>query len=490
MAKKTQSETVFDIRHLSGLTADSRTVKPGYLFAAFSGSKTDGTIYIQDAIDKGAAVLLVKTGAALPAHIPPDVAVIYDDYPRRQFAMMVAEFYGYAQPEHVAAVTGTNGKTSIAWFVRQIWQKLGYKAAGLGTLGLITGDQYLPESQESSATTPDPVKLHEELKTLDDTGVSHLAMEASSHGLDQYRMDGVRVETAAFTNLSHDHLDYHPDMQSYLQAKLRLFSELLLPDGVAVLNADVPEYGTIKGALSSGQRVISYGTRGEDIKLLSRTLTADGQDMDISLFGQDYHIHLPLIGQFQVMNVLCAIGMVLAHDKSKINAVLDIIPELSCVPGRLERIDGHPSGASVYVDYAHTPDALRSALEAIRPHVENRLVCLFGCGGDRDRTKRPVMGKIAAEIADVVYVTDDNPRSEDPAAIRQAIMQAAPSAHEVSDRAQAIVQSIGALGVGDCLLIAGKGHEQGQTIGDKTLPFDDRTHARESIAALLQGGAQ
>ena len=465
---------------VTGLTADSRKVGPGYLFAALPGVQGDGRDFIDEAVSKGAIAVLAPRGTALRPYGRP-VALVEDDNPRRRLAVLAARFYA-AQPEMVVAVTGTNGKTSVADFTRQIWQHAGLKAASLGTLGLIPKHPAAP----SSLTTPDPVELHACLTALADDGVERLAMEASSHGLDQFRLDGVRVAAAAFTNLSRDHLDYHGEMDSYFTAKRRLFAELVESRGTAVLNADDPVFAELEEvARARGLRVLSYGRSGRNLLLRELEATADGLAMTFDLCGERRDVTLPLAGAFQAHNALAALGLAIATDCDK-EAALAALAALRGVAGRMERVGRTPSGGQVYVDYAHTPDALATVLKAARPHARNRLVVVFGAGGDRDPGKRPQMGATAAELADEVIVTDDNPRSEDPAAIRREILAAAPQAKEVGDRGEAIARAVVALRDGDVLVIAGKGHEPGQIVGDQVLPFDDREVARAALDVLAE----
>jgi UDP-N-acetylmuramoyl-L-alanyl-D-glutamate--2,6-diaminopimelate ligase len=464
---------------ISGLTADSRAVKPGFLFAALPGSKTDGTAYIEEAAAKGATVFLIPSGTSYPQH--DNITVIESDNPRQDFAHFAAAFY-QPQPETVVAVTGTSGKTSVVEFTRQIWHHLGMRSASLGTLGIVSQEL----TRYGSLTTPDSASLHADLRDLATRGVTHVALEASSHGLDQHRLDGVHLAAAAFTNLSRDHLDYHPNMHSYLTAKLRLFSELLPADGTAVLNEDIPEYPAL--ATTCGQRdlkTLRYGSSTEaELRLLERTPSPNGQVLDLMINGVGFRTELGLIGSFQAMNVLAALGLVIGSGASEGQAVA-ALDQLRGVPGRLEKVATTASGGTVYVDYAHKPGALETMLLAIRPHVTGQLVLVFGCGGDRDQGKRPLMGEIAARLADRVYVTDDNPRSEEPAKIRAAIMAACPGATEMGDRAAAIARAIGSLHEGDVLVIAGKGHETGQIIGNTVQPFDDAEVAR----GLTRGAA-
>jgi UDP-N-acetylmuramoyl-L-alanyl-D-glutamate--2,6-diaminopimelate ligase len=466
---------------IRGLSADSRKIAPGDLFAAIPGGRADGRDFIGQAIERGAVAVLTTPGTSLGRHGRP-VALVTDQNPRRRLALIAARFFG-RQPAVIAAVTGTNGKTSVVEFARQIWSRLGHNAASLGTLGVMPPRLDAP----ASLTTPDPVELHRCLAALARDGVEHLAMEASSHGLDQYRLEGVEIRAAAFTNLSRDHLDYHGGAEAYLAAKLRLFTELVPPGGGAVLNADVPEFETLRAAaLARGLKILTYGAGGGDLCLVRTAAAAEGQCLTLKLLGRRHDIALPLPGRFQAANVLAALGLVIATGTDP-EAALEALPQLGGVAGRLELVARAPSGGQVYVDYAHTPDALRSALEALRRHASGRLCVVFGCGGDRDRGKRPLMGEIARSLADQVIVTDDNPRSEDPAAIRRAILAAAPGALEIGDRAEAIETAVAALGPGDLLVVAGKGHEPGQIVGDRVLPFDDRDMVRDVVARLEEG---
>lgn len=472
---------LIDIQSLKGLTQDSRQVKHGYLFGAFPGAKLDGRDYIEAAISNGAVAILAPEGTVLPdLFSDQDVMLITDPDPRRAFAKLAAEFYG-RQPEHIVAITGTNGKTSCVHFVKQLWRSQGIKAASIGTLGV----RMEGAVRSASMTTPDPVSLHAELADMAAAGITHLAMEASSHGLDQYRLDGVHIGVAGFTNLSRDHLDYHPDMDSYFQAKARLFSELVTEGGTAVLNADIDEYKKLTEiAEARGLNVISYGFKGEHLKLRSVEPHPHGQYMNAEIFGDEAEVELPLVGAFQTMNILCALALVLAEDQRDKAAYIDALEGLHGAPGRLEQVGAHPKHAAVYVDYAHTPDALQTVLEALHPHTKGRLVCLFGCGGNRDTGKRPVMGRIASDLADKVIVTDDNPRTENPALIRQDILKAAPDAEEIEGRRKAICAAVAELEEGDVLVIAGKGHEQGQIFADRTEPFDDCEEAEKAMEEL------
>ena len=447
-------------REFIGLASDSRKVEPGYLFAALSGTRSDGAKFVEDAVRRGAAAVLGRP--ELRAQVEAlGVRFIAADNPRLALARQAASFFG-AQPKTVAAVTGTNGKTSVTVFLRQIWETLGHRAASLGTIGAVTPKGEIALAQ----TTPDPIELHRLLAQMKADGVDHLAMEASSHGLDQHRLDGVEIAAVAFTNLTRDHLDYHPDFEHYLEAKLRLFD---LARDVAVVNADAAQAERfVAAARRRGLRLLTVGTKGGDLRLVSSTPHGAGQDLVVN----DRCIALPLAGGFQASNALVAAGLAigLGDDAAKVLAALE---HLQGAPGRLELV-----APQIYVDYAHTPDALETVLKALRPHVTGKLRLVFGCGGDRDKGKRPLMGLAAAKFADAVIVTDDNPRNEDPAAIRRAILEACPGAKEIGDRSEAIRAGIGSLGSGDVLVIAGKGHESGQTIGDVTRPFSDRDEAR------------
>jgi UDP-N-acetylmuramoyl-L-alanyl-D-glutamate--2,6-diaminopimelate ligase len=465
---------------ITGLTSDSRAAKPGYLFAALAGSHTDGARFIADAVQNGAAAVLTSDRAAAAALSVP---AIVDPAPRRRLALLAARFHA-PQPGTIAAVTGTNGKTSVAAFTRQIWARHGWRAASLGTIGIVGPDF----EQPGSLTTPDPVVLHRELNALQKKGIEHVAVEASSHGLDQFRLDGLTLTAAAFTNLTRDHLDYHTDMAAYFAAKRRLFAELLPQGGAAILNADVPA-GRELAALGAarGQRVILFGRSDDaELRLLEAQPEGAGQRITIAAIGARYTLLLPLIGTFQAMNALAALGLALATGVPA-DAAVAALERLQGAPGRMEHVATRGNGAPVIVDYAHTPDALETALAALRPHCRGRLVVVFGCGGDRDPGKRPMMGEIAARLADSVIVTDDNPRSEDAASIRRAILAACPGAREIGDRAAAIREGAAMLGSGDLLLVAGKGHERGQIVGATTLPFSDADVARAAVAALDGG---
>lgn len=464
---------------IAGLTADSRAVKPGFLFAAFPGSDLDGAAFIPDALSRGAAAVLSPPRDDLPSL---DVPMILDREPRRCFARMAARFHG-AQPATIAAVTGTNGKSSVVDFLRQIWLAMGEHAASLGTLGVISADRTVSLAH----TTPDPEKLYAHLRDLVDAGIDHLAIEASSHGLDQARLDGMHVGAAAFTNLSRDHLDYHPTAEAYFAAKARLFAVVLAADGVAVLpwgdaDADV----IAEGCGRRGQSVLRFGDDG-DIRVLALQARETGQDLELDVCGHRGTLSLPLVGDFQASNVLCAMGLAIAGGAAP-DTVLAAAGKVKGVRGRMELAARRANGARIYVDYSHTPDSLRHALMALRPYTPGRLGVVFGCGGDRDPGKRPQMGREAATLADFAIVTDDNPRSEDPATIRRAALAACPDAADIGDRAEAIRVGVAQLEADDVLLVAGKGHEQGQTIGGQVRPFDDVEAVRQAVADMEGDG--
>ena len=460
---------------LAGISADSRSVRPGDLFVAVTGAKEDGLRFVKAALAAGAVAVMAQRPPQTP--LPEQIAFIKVDNVRRALALAAAQFF----PRHPAvtvAVTGTSGKTSVAAFTRQIWSALGMSAASIGTVGLVSprGEIY------GSLTTPDPVALHRSLDELAGDGVTHLAIEASSHGLDQHRLDGMRVAAGAFTNLSRDHLDYHPTLEAYLGAKLRLFTDLVEHAGAAVIAADQEHTeAVIAAARRRGLRLLTVGRHGDAIRLSASEPEGFSQSLRVLHDGVDYAVRLPLAGSFQVENALVAAGLAIATG-SEPAAVFAALGGLKGAKGRLEMV-GERNGAPIFVDYAHKPDALAKALEALRPYATNRLVVVFGCGGDRDPGKRPLMGAIAARFADRVIVTDDNPRSEQPAAIRAAILQGAAGASEIGDRREAIAAAIADLRRGDVLLIAGKGHETGQIIGKQVLPFSDH----ETVAAALAG---
>ncbi|MEM7723273.1 MAG: UDP-N-acetylmuramoyl-L-alanyl-D-glutamate--2,6-diaminopimelate ligase [Pseudomonadota bacterium] len=467
---------------VTGISLDSREVKPGHLFAALPGTRVHGGEFIQYALRMQAgAVLTDPDGAEIAVDVlaSSDAALIVVEDPRAALAHAAALWFG-AQPETVVAVTGTNGKTSVASFTRQIWELLGLPAVNIGTTG-VEGSFASPGIH----TTPDPLTLHRLMADLSEAGITHAAMEASSHGLDQRRMEAVQLVAAGWTNMSQDHLDYHGTMEAYFDAKLRLFTELLSEDGVAVVNMDDDHGARVAEACSAREiEVITLGQYAEaKLKITGRRLDETGQDVLFRWQGHPYQTRLELIGAFQAMNVLTAAGLVIAAGEDA-EAVFDVLPRLQGVRGRMQLAGRRDHGAPIFVDYAHTPDALETALKALRPHVLGRLIVVFGAGGDRDKGKRPLMGAAAAAHADVVFVTDDNPRSENPSTIRMEILSACPEATEVGDRAEAILRGVDALEPGDALLIAGKGHETGQTVGDVVYPFDDLEQASVAVAAL------
>lgn len=465
---------------ITGLCVDSRAVTPGVLFAALPGSVIHGAHHIKAAVIRGAAAILTDAeGAAIARADLGTAALIVTEDPRQALAYAAALWFG-SQPETMVAVTGTNGKTSVATFTRQIWMALDHAAINIGTTG-VEGAWHAP----CAHTTPEPITLHRLLSDAAAAGITHAAMEASSHGLDQRRLDGTRLAAAGFTNFTQDHLDYHHTFDAYFDAKAGLFTRILPEDGVAVINIDDPR-GEDMAALAEdrGQDVLRVGRAPQaDLRILSQRFDATGQDLRLEWLGEAHQIRLALIGGFQAENVLLAAGLAIGagDDPARIFASL---PQLTGVRGRMQLAATRQNGASVFVDYAHTPDALSTALKALRPHVMGRIVVVFGAGGDRDTTKRPLMGAAARENADILFVTDDNPRSEDPASIRAAVLAACPDANEVGDRAEAILRGVDALGPGDALLIAGKGHEPGQTIMGQTYPFDDAEQASIAVAAL------
>lgn len=454
---------------VTGFALDHRKVAPGTVFGAFEGARVNGEDFIPAAVAAGAVAVVARPAARVVGAVH-----IADDAPRACFARLAARFFA-PFPDVAVAVTGTNGKTSTVEMTRQLWRMAGHNAASIGTLGVVTAD----ERVATGLTTPDIVTFLANVAGLAREGVSHLAFEASSHGLTQYRTEGVPVRAAAFTNLSRDHLDYHGDMAAYFTAKLRLFSEVLSPDGTAVVWVDDPNSErVIDLARARRNRLLTVGEHGDDLRLVSRDPTLLGQGLVIAHDGVEHRVTMPLIGAYQAANALVAAGLVIATGGDPARTIADLA-RLQPVRGRLERAAIARSGAPIYVDYAHTPDALDAAIAALRPHVTGRLILVFGAGGDRDAGKRAPMGKIAATRADLVIVTDDNPRDEDPAAIRRAVMEGAPDAIEIGDRRTAIAHAVQAAAAGDIVLIAGKGHEQGQIVGDLVLPFDDVSTARE-----------
>ncbi|TMJ18495.1 MAG: UDP-N-acetylmuramoyl-L-alanyl-D-glutamate--2,6-diaminopimelate ligase [Alphaproteobacteria bacterium] len=457
---------------VTGFAIDHRKVAPGTVFGAFRGARFNGEDYIGEAVSHGAIAVVSRPEARVTGavHIPAEE-------PRRDFARLAAKFFK-PFPETVVAVTGTNGKTSNVELVRQLWRMAGHPSASIGTLGVTTSD----EQVTTGLTTPDIVTFLSNMAGLERMGITHAAFEASSHGLSQYRTEGLPVKAGAFTNFSRDHLDYHETMHAYFEAKMRLFEDVLQPGASAVVWTDDSKSDeVIARCAARGLNVLSVGARGEALKLLKRETTQLGQKLTILAGGKTHVVTLALIGAYQAANALTAAGLAIATG-GDVAQTLANLARVHPVRGRLERAVITRRGTPVYVDYAHTPDAIQSAIEALRPHTKNRLIIIFGAGGDRDTGKRAEMGKVAAALADKAIVTDDNPRSEDPAEIRRAILSGAPGATEVAGRREAIRAAIAEAGEGDIVLLAGKGHEQGQIVGDRVLPFDDVTVAREEAA--------
>ncbi|WP_234185961.1 UDP-N-acetylmuramoyl-L-alanyl-D-glutamate--2,6-diaminopimelate ligase [Shinella sp. NM-101] len=460
---------------IGGITSDSRKVRPGDLFVALSGSKADGSAFIADAVARGAAAVVVAEGTSAQAAVP----VIPVENPRRFLALAAARFHG-RQPETMVAVTGTAGKTSVASFTRQIWAHAGYAAAMIGTTGVVAPGR----NDYGSLTTPDPVSLHALLAELADAGVTHAAMEASSHGLDQSRLDGVKLSAGAFTNLGRDHMDYHPTVEHYMASKMRLFDTLLPKGAPAVIYADDEWSGVaIEAARKAGLNVRTVGRKGDYLTLKRVEHFRHKQTAEIHAGGDIHEVHIPLAGDFQVANALVAAGLAMSTGVSA-SLAMAALEKLIGASGRLELVGHARNGALAYVDYAHKPDALENVLTSVRPFTTGRVIVVFGCGGDRDKGKRPIMGEIATRLADVVIVTDDNPRSEVPEVIRSEIMAAARGATEIGDRAAAIRSAVGMLQSGDTLIVAGKGHEEGQTVGSVTLPFSDHAELSKALEEL------
>lgn len=466
---------------ITGLTADSRKVGPGFLFAAFKGASEDGAAFVPAAVGAGAAAVLCAEDAApaIAVSVPETVVVIGVPEPRKVFSQMAARFFG-RQPDTIVAVTGTAGKTSVAHFVRQIFQAAGHPAASLGTLGTIRPDG----TSYGGLTTPDPVALQRELAALADEGIDHAALEASSHGLDQFRLDGVRLTSAGFTNLGRDHMDYHDSVEDYLAAKLRLFSELLPSGGHVVVDPGEKHADrVIDAARARGLCVFTVGETGKDLRVTGLSPTGGSQLLTIETARGEYKVLLPLIGRFQVSNALVAAGLAITAGID-MGLALRALENLKGVPGRLELVGKTPAGGLVFVDYAHKPDALDNALAALRPFADGQLSVVIGAGGDRDPGKRILMGRAAARRADLVIVTDDNPRSEEPALIRKAVLEGAPDGLEIADRFDAIAEGLGRLQAGDILCVAGKGHETGQIVGDTLIPFSDHAAISQAINQL------
>jgi len=472
------ADAEFDARHaaldIGGVAADSRTIRPGSLFVAIAGDKSDGNAFIAAAVAAGAVAVVAEKQPDPP--LPSGIAFVRVGNARRALALIAAKIFP-RQPQTVAAVTGTSGKTSVAAFARQIWSALGHRAASIGTIGIVSprGETY------GSLTTPDPVALHRSLDALASEGVTHLAIEASSHGLDQFRLDGLRLAAAAFTNITRDHLDYHPTFEAYFAAKMRLFESLVPEGGAAIVDVDHPHADAVLAAAKArGLSIVTIGRKATGIRIVETAIDGFAQTARVEHGGKTYRVRLPLVGEFQIENALVAAGVAIATGGDAAN-VFSALEHLIGAKGRLELV-GVSNGAPVFIDYAHKPDALAKALDALRPAARGRLVVVFGAGGDRDRGKRPLMGAVAIEKADRVIVTDDNPRREDAATIRAAILGSAPGAVEIGDRREAIRTAIAELGEGDVLLIAGKGHETGQIIGDRVVPFSDH----EAVAAALK----
>jgi UDP-N-acetylmuramoyl-L-alanyl-D-glutamate--2,6-diaminopimelate ligase len=463
---------VQDDSEVTGFAIDNRKVTKGNVFGAFKGAVSNGEDFIPSAVERGAVAVVARPEARVQGAVH-----LADARPRRLFAQMAAKYFA-PYPDTVVAVTGTNGKTSTVEMTRQIWRMLGHRSASIGTLGVTTSDDQV----KTGLTTPDIVTFLSNVAGLKRMGISHVAYEASSHGLDQYRAEGVPLAAAAFTNFSRDHLDYHPSMDAYFEAKMRLFDEVIEPGRAAVVWTDDPKSGeVIERAKRRGLELVTVGRKGETIRLVDQSASPLGQTLVLEHGGKQHRLALPLIGAYQASNVMTAAGLVLATG-GEWRDVFSAMGRVAPVRGRLERAVISRAGAPVYVDYAHTPDALEAAIQALRPHVEGKLIIVFGAGGDRDQGKRAPMGEVATRLADVAIVTDDNPRSEDPARIRAAIMAGAPGAIEVEGRKEAIERALDMARAGDIVLLAGKGHETGQIVGNQVLPFDDALVARECAA--------
>jgi UDP-N-acetylmuramoyl-L-alanyl-D-glutamate--2,6-diaminopimelate ligase len=467
---------------MTGISTDSRDTQPGHLFVALPGTERHGAKFVAEALRRGAVAVLTDSAGLAVAEADVGtltIPVLVNDEPRSALASIAARWYG-DQPDTLVAVTGTNGKTSVASFTRQLWEGCGETAVNIGTVG-VQGAVSAPLKH----TTPDPLSLHKLLSDLVDRGVTHAALEASSHGLDQRRIDGTHLSAAAFTNISRDHLDYHPDFGSYFEAKLGLFGRVLPRGETAVINFDDERAEQVRAmANSRGQRIVGVGSKvGCDLQIVSQNFTPSGQDLHFKWRGESLTVRLKLIGGFQAQNALIAVGLAIGSG-SEPGTIFEALPGLASVRGRMELAATRANGGAVYVDYAHTPDALRTALKALRLHTRGSLNVVFGAGGNRDRGKRPIMGQVAASLADRVYVTDDNPRNEDARRIRAEVMAGCPRATEIADRAEAILVAIDNLGPEDVLLVAGKGHEAGQIVGDSIIPFDDVEQASVAVAAL------
>ena len=467
-------------KDILGITSDSRLVEPGFLFAALPGENVDGRDFILHAARSGAVAVLTADNVLLEIDNTIQASFILDTNPRKRYAELVGKFYK-PQPKHVVAVTGTNGKSSVAEFTRQIWQICELPSASIGTLGLVT-----PWKIEGGhLTTPDPIDLHKTLLQLTKGGIEHVVLEASSHGLSQFRVDGIDLEVAAFTNLSREHLDYHKTMEKYFKEKCRLFTEVLNPEGVAVINSDDKMAVRLSEILNERNiRCMDFGTNANDLILKNTQILPYGQKLSLSVFGREFDVILSLIGSFQSMNVLCALAIVIASGVDPEKAIRTM-PKLNGVKGRMELAASTSDGSRIFVDYAHTPDAIKNVLNSLRLHTSKKLKIVFGCGGNRDHGKRQQMGKIASELADEVIITDDNPRFENAANIRTQIKSASPGAIEIADRMEAITAAIKSLSSGDILIIAGKGHEKGQIINGTELPFDDVEAVKTAVRCSL-----
>ncbi|MBT5540896.1 MAG: UDP-N-acetylmuramoyl-L-alanyl-D-glutamate--2,6-diaminopimelate ligase, partial [Alphaproteobacteria bacterium] len=465
---------------ITRIVSDSRQVVPGALYVAINGEQVDGRDFIPQALSKGASAILAqpKEGLSQSSEI-----IFTSEDPRKILSQIAANFYG-KQPKHCAAVTGTNGKTSVASFVQQLWQSLDYSCASLGTIGLQTSLPLPPDLSKSTLTTPDTISLHEIVQKLGNIGIDHLIFEASSHGLKQYRTDGLALEVAAFTNISRDHLDYHATFEDYFVSKSRLFAECLPKGKTAVLNADIPEFETLKELCEqSGHKVLTYGKQGKEFRILDLQPSDNTLAIRCEILSKTHEIILPFIGEFQAMNLMCALAILYGthQDQVLLEKAIQSIKHLKAPIGRLEFVGHTEKGSKVYVDFAHTPEALEMLLKTLRPHTDGKLAVVFGCGGDRDPGKRPLMGSVAQLCADRVIVTDDNPRTENPEKIRQQIIEKCPKALDIGDRAEAIYEAIQGLEQKDTLVIAGKGHEKGQIVMDKILPFEDQLVAQKAI---------
>ena len=468
---------------ITDITCDSREVKDGSLFFALSGVNVDGSKYIQKALNNDAFAIVTKYNTGLDEDTIKSNIIIESSNPRKEYSKACFNFYGSKQPENLVAVTGTNGKTSIANFARQIWELLGFESASIGTIGVVTKDSY----EYGDRTTPDSKSLYKQIAELTDRGITHLAIEASSHGIIQNRLDHLHLSGAGWTNLTPEHLDYHNNMESYYHAKARLFSEVLPAGETAVLNADIEHFTSLHNICKlKGQEVICYGEKADSIKVVDTTPLAHGQRIVFDFFGERFEVKVKLVGSFQASNLACALGLVVSTNPELIKdskRLMKTLPKIEGVDGRMELVGKKDNGANIYVDYAHSPDGIDNMLRAIRPHVhkKGRLVCVFGCGGDRDKTKRPIMGKLVEDLADIAIITDDNPRTEDADKIRESIQEACPSGISIGNRKKAVKKAIAMLEKDDLLIIAGKGHEKGQIIGNEVKHYNDKEEVLKHI---------